>query len=153
MTLVLWEQIGILSMTTACFGACTLRTVQALLSPVVHVSSRTRAVGKISDNNTIQIFSSYKVVKSVEFFTISKSDQWVFQRSWTATTKVRVPNYLVKRARYVSLVPIGSVNRVFLNHTKLHYCQLYIPIYLQFSSLFAPTVSKCEIRNQGVHED
>ena len=35
-----------------------------------------------------------------------------------------------------------------------HYCQLCIPIYLQFSSLFAPTVvSKCEIRNQGVHED
>ena len=35
-----------------------------------------------------------------------------------------------------------------------HYCQLCIPIYLQFSALFAPTVgSKCEIRNQGAHED
>ena len=35
-----------------------------------------------------------------------------------------------------------------------HYCQLCIPIYLQFSSLFITTVvNKCELRNQGVHED
>ena len=35
-----------------------------------------------------------------------------------------------------------------------HYCQLCISIYLQLSSLFVPTVfSKCEFRNQGVHED
>ena len=32
-------------------------------------------------------------------------------------------------------------------------CQLCIHIYRQFSSLFAPNdVSKCKIRNQGVHE-
>ena len=35
-----------------------------------------------------------------------------------------------------------------------HYCQLCVPIYLQFLSLFASTgVSKYEIRNKGVHED
>ena len=35
-----------------------------------------------------------------------------------------------------------------------NYCQLCIPTYLQFSSLFALTVfSKCEIRDQGVRED
>ena len=35
-----------------------------------------------------------------------------------------------------------------------HYCQLCIPICLQFSSLFAPTdINKLEIRNQGTHED
>ena len=35
-----------------------------------------------------------------------------------------------------------------------HYCQLCIPICLQFSPLLAPTdVSKLEIRNQGTHED
>ena len=34
-----------------------------------------------------------------------------------------------------------------------HYCQLCVPTYLQFLSLFASTdVSKCEIRNQGVHK-
>ena len=33
-------------------------------------------------------------------------------------------------------------------------CQLYIPIFLQFSSVFIPTdVNKWEIRNQGVNED
>ena len=35
-----------------------------------------------------------------------------------------------------------------------HYCQLCVPTYLQFSSLFTPTVvNKHEIRNQWVHED
>ena len=35
-----------------------------------------------------------------------------------------------------------------------HYCQLCVPIYFQFSSLFATNeASKCEIRNQGIHED
>ena len=35
-----------------------------------------------------------------------------------------------------------------------HYCQLCIPLCLQFSSLFAPTdINKLEIRNQGTHED
>ena len=35
-----------------------------------------------------------------------------------------------------------------------HYCQLCVRIYLQFLSLFTLTdVSKCEIRNKGVHED
>ena len=36
----------------------------------------------------------------------------------------------------------------------LHYCQLCVPTYLQFSSLIASTdVSTCEISNQGVCED
>ena len=40
------------------------------------------------------------------------------------------------------------------NLDQKNFCQLCIPIYLLFSSLFAPTVfRKCEIRNQGVHED
>ena len=35
-----------------------------------------------------------------------------------------------------------------------HYCQLCVVIYLQFSSLFATNdASKCEIRNQGIHQD
>ena len=35
-----------------------------------------------------------------------------------------------------------------------HYCQLCIPIYLQFSCLFASTdVGKCEIRNLELYED
>ena len=35
-----------------------------------------------------------------------------------------------------------------------HYCQLCVPVHLQFSSLFASTdISKCEIRVQGAYED
>ena len=52
---------------------------------------------------------------------------------------------------------VKAVFEFFINIKRWqywHYYQLCIPIYLQFSSLFAPIdVSKCEIRNQGVHED
>ena len=35
-----------------------------------------------------------------------------------------------------------------------HYCQLCIPVHMRFSHLFATNnVSKCEKRNQGIHED
>ena len=34
-----------------------------------------------------------------------------------------------------------------------HYCQICIPIYLQFSSLFAPYFCKCEIICQQIQED
>ena len=35
-----------------------------------------------------------------------------------------------------------------------NYCQLCIPIFLQFSSPVVPTdISKCEIRNQGIYEN
>ena len=59
---------------------------------------------------------------------------------------------------HVAVRCITVITVVFFTITQSwqwwHYCQLCIHIYLQFSSLFAPTVlSKCEIRNQGVHED
>ena len=62
--------------------------------------------------------------------------------------------YFVHRGSYKST----TLAIVFFTITQSwqcwHYCQLCIPTNLQFSSLFASTVvRKCEIRNQGVHED
>ena len=63
-------------------------------------------------------------------------------------------------ARFGSVCANSAHNRitiVFFTNTQgwqcWHYCQLCVPIYLQFLFLSTSTASTCEIRNQGAHED